>query len=162
MTIYLMQGAPGSGKSTWIERNAPEACVVSADHYFYRPNWYSPNREYHFDPSKLGVAHASCMRKFIRAIELDGETLIVVDNTSPRVSDLSPYYAVAKALSEEPIVVVRVLCDPAVAAARNVHGVPAHAVERITAAMENPPPFWDCQLEVVNNNPASRKAARIY
>jgi len=139
--VVIMQGTPGAGKSSWIARALPGAVVVSADHHFMRDG------AYHFDPAGLGEAHAQCMRRFLDALGSGADT-VVVDNTSPRVSDLSPYYSVARAFNA-PVDVVRVVCDPKVAAARNVHGVPAAAVERIAASLEEPPPFWACEFMVV-------------
>jgi hypothetical protein len=63
---------------------------------------------------------------------------------------LSPYYLVAKAYGAD-VKIVRVVCDPEVAAARNAHGVPEAEVRRIAAVMEDPPPYWDCEFEVINN-----------
>lgn len=142
--VVILQGAPGAGKSTWIAANVPStAVVVSADHYFMRDG------EYRFDASKLGEAHAQCMRRFVEEIT-DATAFLVVDNTSPRVSDLSPYYSVARAFGAE-VTIVRVLCDPDLAAQRNTHGVPIEAVRRIAASLEDPPPFWACKLVTVRS-----------
>jgi hypothetical protein len=34
-------------------------------------------------------------------------------------------------------------CDPAIAAARNTHGVPRETVLRMARMMQDPPKFWD-------------------
>lgn len=143
--VYIMQGTPGAGKSTWIREHQPRAYVTSADHYFERDGGY------HFDPSKLGEAHAQCMRNFFTLLlRARVEDAIVVDNTSPQLSDLSPYYSVARAFGAE-VTIVRVLCDPDLAAQRNTHGVPIEAVRRIAASLEDPPPFWACKLVTVRS-----------
>lgn len=45
--LYVMVGAPGSGKSTWIEKNLPDAVVVSSDkkreELFNDVNWQGDN-----------------------------------------------------------------------------------------------------------------------
>jgi len=140
MRVIIMQGTPGSGKSTEASGFGPDATIVSADHYFEDPI----TGEYRFNPAKLGEAHASCMRSFLRACEdASAASVIVVDNTNITIDQMSPYYLVARAYKAS-VEVRRVACDPEVAAARNSHGVPRETVLRMARMMQDPPKFWDC------------------
>jgi len=143
--VYILQGVPGSGKSTWIGEHIPslrhavfgKPQIVSADFYFMQRGVYR------FDPSKLGAAHEACMDDFLSGVTAPAEERadIVVDNTNITALEMAPYYLAGRAKGFE-VVIVRFDVDVHVAAARNVHGVPLAAIERMAAAMADPPPFW--------------------
>lgn len=150
--VVVLQGVSGAGKSTYgrtlteaARAEGLHAVMVSADDYFLQLG----GGTYAFDPSKLQEAHATCFREFIRYLqsETDADTrrvdLIVVDNTNTTPHEVSPYMLAAQAFGFE-AAVHRVLCDPAVAAARNLHGVPTPSVramaDRITR--ERLPARW--------------------
>jgi predicted kinase len=138
--ISVMRGIPGSGKSTYARRIQQEAnavhqqeqerffllrlalpCqIVSADQFFME------NGVYRFDPKKLGDAHRQCMRDFLNLVT-QGCEHVIVDNTNLNVEDASPYVAVGEAMGYE-VTVVQIHCPPSVAAARNLHGVPAKRI----------------------------------
>lgn len=152
MRVIIMQGVPGSGKSTFTSslkagpNTQATVTVCSADHYFTDP----VSGEYHFNPDGLGEAHASCMRAFIAALR-DARTIddvVIVDNTNITIDQMSPYYLVARAYGV-PVEIVRVQCDPAIAADRNSHGVPRETVLRMARIMQDPPKFWDATFRVV-------------
>jgi hypothetical protein len=134
--------------------------VFSADHFFERSG------EYKFNLDFLGDAHNACLKGFLDAVRNTAPTKvyvmrgvpgsgkssyvknvtegIVCDNTNIGVAELAPYVASALAYGHD-VTVVRVLCDPAVAAARNVHGVPANVVKAKAewlARSGNLPPYW--------------------
>lgn len=150
MEIFILRGLPGSGKSTWAKARYPDALVVSADHYFQREG------EYKFDPRLLGEAHASCLRRYVRALqEEETSATVVVDNTNLSLVEIAPYAAVAEAFALR-FQVVTVQCDPFVAAGRNVHGVPheryAGLVARMAAGTEElktQRPWWPHRVEEV-------------
>ena len=124
--VTIMIGCPGSGKSTWIKNNeSPDAVVVSADHWFIQANG-----EYVFDPNQLGAAHADCMRRFREALANPDVEAIVVDNTNTSRKAVKPYLDAATAAGAITIGMI-LQVDPAVAAARNVHGVPLETIERM-------------------------------
>lgn len=134
--VVVLQGVSGAGKSTYgralteaARAEGLHAVMVSADDYFVQLG----GGTYTFVASKLQEAHAACFREFIHHLTSETQAatgrahLIVVDNTNTTLHELSPYLLAAQAFGYE-AVVHRVLCDPAVAAARNVHGVPTTSV----------------------------------
>lgn len=126
--VKILRGLPGSGKSTWQQANFPEAVVVSADQFFMVGD------EYRFNPALIGEAHGACFRGFIVALQA-GSPLVVVDNTSMSVAEIAPYILGAQAYGYT-AEIITLRCDPAIAAARNVHGVPVDVIlKRMAPAM---------------------------
>lgn len=133
MKVTILSGVPGSGKST-IARSM-YAVVCSADDHFL------VDGEYRFDVTKLADAHGACLRKFVHAIQAGKD--VVVDNTNTTSEEIIPYYAFAAAWGCD-IELVTVQCDPEVAAARCLHGVPVGAVKASAERIKNRvlPSFW--------------------
>jgi len=130
MKIVIMRGIPGSGKSTEVERLSIESHLNGMDMYVFSADYYfSRSGAYVFDGTKLGLAHGQCLRGFATALTHvhDADTLIVVDNTNLTVADMNVYVMLAQAYGV-PFEIRTLLCDPALAAARNRHGVPTHKV----------------------------------
>jgi predicted kinase len=138
--LIIMQGLPGSGKSTWAKNHYPTAAVCSADDFFV------VGGEYKFDPTKIGEAHKACFCRFLELVE--GYPIIVVDNTNPTLWELSPYIRVGEAKGYE-VTVVRVKTDPETCASRNVHGVPRQVILGMAKRIEKPLPFWNCTFQEV-------------
>jgi predicted kinase len=141
--VIVMQGIPGSGKSTDIKGQVwwmPSGglAVVSADHYFVELG----GGTYAFDPSKLPEAHGKCLRRFIEALQAGAE-VVIVDNTNTTAVECAPYMAAAAAWGYE-AEIRRIECDPEVAAARNTHGVPAAGVKAMAERLAafQPMPWW--------------------
>ena len=122
-TLVLMQGPPGSGKSTDARASYPGACIVSADDYF------SKNGRYEFNPVLLGAAHDECKGRARAAMER-GEPLIVVDNTNIRRAHVAVYHGLAAQFG---YAVIAHRCDGRFP---NTHGVPEEKVERMRRQME--------------------------
>ena len=147
MKAIILCGASGSGKSTWASTNHPDAIVVSADHYFI-----GDDGVYRFDPTKLGDAHGSCLRHFVKFAQSMTTDTVIVDNTNTTLVEIAPYVAVARAYGVEPE--IRVWHTWPVAGTedyerivrRNTHGVPVEAVTamrgRLIHTINNWPPFW--------------------
>jgi len=141
MRAKIFCGVSGAGKTTLIKEAYPGANVVSADYYFI-----GADGEYKFDPSKLGEAHGECLRAFVAHMTTSRSRWlpdIVVDNTNTTVAEIAPYAALALAYGFE-LEIVTVLCDPAIAHARNKHGVPLHSVQAMheRLAQREMPPWW--------------------
>lgn len=145
----VLRGVSGSGKSFIAKMIAADALAASrpvkihsADNFFVNPI----SLAYEFNPSKLGEAHATCLKSFLLNIQVVGNGICVVDNTNTTVAEFAPYVAFASAFGWETMIVT-VRTDWRVAAERNTHGVPAAGVEaqakRITQNDPLVPPFWD-------------------
>jgi len=130
MKVIIMRGLPGSGKSFFAKNLGGENVIVSADDYFLH------NGRYEFVPSKLGEAHAFCMRSFIDAIHNNVVDNVIVDNTNIRQWEIHPYYLVAQAYGL-PVEIVTVNCNAEKAFGRNQHGVPLAAIQRMAVALAN-------------------------
>jgi predicted kinase len=130
--VIIMSGVSGSGKSTYIEKHFPLATCCSADTYFL----HFDTKEYRFNASKLGEAHAACFRRFIEAVRGEDEwlasDLVVVDNTNTTIEEIAPYMigAAAYGYQAEIITFARptflAVCEAL--AMRNGHGVSADTI----------------------------------
>jgi tRNA uridine 5-carbamoylmethylation protein Kti12 len=154
MRVIIMQGASGSGKSTHVQElmiqifrdTGITARVCSADHFFM------DGSEYKFDPTKLGEAHASCMRKFTQELVAeDNSKVLIVDNTNTSKVEMAPYVAVAAAYGAT-VEIVRCVAPADVCASRNAHGVPAKACKAMVDRLEKPAKFWDVKFSEVQTN----------
>ncbi len=128
MKTIIISGIPGSGKSTH-SASIPGSVVCSAD------DWFCRFGEYIFDFRELANAHGACLRKFLEAM-VNQEEVVIVDNTNTTAEEIIPYYAVSAAYGRE-IELITVLCDPAIAAARNTHGVPFAGVAAMAERLIN-------------------------
>jgi predicted kinase len=151
MNIYILRAGSGAGKSTWTKSNHPNANVFSADTFFMATG------EYKFDPTKLGEAHATCLRSFVDYCQqerLDGTfsagkpvptEVAIVDNTNTTLAEFGPYAQVGLAYGHN-VSILTFLYDPAVAHARNTHGTPLKACidmhARLTEHTKLIPPWW--------------------
>lgn len=137
----ILSGVSGSGKSTYAS-----ALVKDEGYYFSADTYFMRGGTYHFDASKLTLAHASCFRDFLDGARQGKADLLVVDNTNTTATEIAPYVLGAQAFGYEPEIVT-IMCDTRdveSAAARNKHKVPLPVVlaqhrrlkERVL------PPWW--------------------
>ena len=138
-----MRGISGAGKSTYTKANHPTAVVCSADDFFIE----NGNGVYLFDREKLGKAHGRCQAQFEENLRR-GTREIVVDNTNTTMREMKFYLETAKKYGYE-VSVVRLAVDPKIAAARNLHGVPAEGIQN----MQNR--FQDFPGETIVNTSSS-------
>lgn len=132
MDIHILSGVPGSGKSTIANRIAcnhfkqwPEddglrevlakSIICSADDYYMKDGVYV------YDASKIGRAHATCLRKFNSLLH-EKAPVIIVDNTNVEVGDIAPYYAFGEAFDYR-VNIYTVICEPDIAYLRCLHSV---------------------------------------
>ena len=94
-TVTIMRGLPGSGKSTHVRDNFPDAVVASADDFFM-----DENGDYVFVRGKVGEAHQSCWTVFINAL-FNKERNIVVDNTNMCGWEYTNYVLLAREMGYE-------------------------------------------------------------
>jgi adenylylsulfate kinase-like enzyme len=128
VTLFIIRGLPGSGKSTLGEILAGKLSFA-ADDYFMEGD------EYKFDPSKLSLAHAQCLRRVRETLELgragvmakheDG-VRVAVCNTFSKEWEWRPYVEMAKELGVRYYVLNLFDNDTSLETLfeRNVHGVP--------------------------------------
>lgn len=146
-TLYLMQGIPGSGKST-IARAISEntgAVIFSTDDYWY----LNDPTKYQFDPNLIGEAHRwNQQRTLIRMMdakiyqdEVEGRNAdIIIDNTNIKNRDINPYLVLAS-LYNYTVQVVRVQVDPKLAIMRQHdrsadRRIPDDVIRRMNDKME--------------------------
>jgi predicted kinase len=146
MNVIILRGVSGAGKSLYARKLVREnkgAVVVSADDYFMQ------NGDYVFDRDSLGEAHKQCLLKFIEAVQGD-ERFIVVDNTNTRMTEVAPYYSVAKAHGYR-VRIVSVICSLEDLLDRS-YKVPNNVIcEQWQRFMkEEIPPWWKKEHEVRN------------
>lgn len=125
-TLYIMQGASGSGKSTiahFIQASVPNCKICSTDHHFYE------NGVYNFRPEKLGEFHSLNLVNAKRYLD-EGKS-VIVDNTNIKRWQCREYvkYAHEKGIH---VVFLRVNGN-----FQNQHGVPPEKVAEMRNQMEN-------------------------
>lgn len=125
LTLYIIRGLPGTGKSTLGKTLAGEQSFAADDYFMV-------DGEYKFDPSKLGEAHNQCARNVKNAL-LDGEAAVAVCNTFSCRWEYAPYIAMAKKIGARFYLID--LSDGATPVeelfARNTHGVPRHVFDNM-------------------------------
>lgn len=131
--VILMRGVPGSGKSTvaaalvrWLEAAGLTVRVVSADRHMVGKKHNDEN---------LREAHRLCRADFDEAVE-GGVGVVIVDNTN-----IEPKHYAHYCNHDGNTIAVQMQVDAAVAAGRNVHGVPRGAVNRMSEMLRK-----DCTL----------------
>ena len=136
MRVIILVGASGAGKSTWIEKNCPQAHVVSADKFFLVDGVHK------FDVTKMDKAHAYALRNFILYCAT-AKDLIVVDNTNTTIQEIAPYIAVANAYEADELEIVWFGTDRIKdLVRRNVHNVQEHTIRRHIDNMAKTKMFW--------------------
>jgi len=132
-TLIIMRGLPGSGKSTYVKENFPDAVVCSADSFFL-----NEDGEYIFVNWKLQQAHQHCFRTFIDAVTSDAET-IVIDNTNICRWEYENYTFMAEKFGYR-IRIIRMNfleSDIPLFGKRNVHGVPEFKINQMFERFED-------------------------
>ena len=142
MKVYIIRGAPGTGKTTEASKIMDEDENVvhcSADNYFYEVaalNGTSYLEE--FKPWLVGKAHQFCWGAFIHALVVMGEETIIVDNTNTYQWEYENYVLLAEQLGYEVEIIVTDMSESAeVYHERNTHGVPLEVIERMLREFEH-------------------------
>lgn len=114
--LYIIRGAPGSGKSTYAEQLVEAGY---ADVYFEADQFrYNKWGEYVFDPTETASCHQKCQAAVKEAL-LAGKD-VAVANTFTKLWEIQPYLN----MGASSISVVRMTYE-----FQNLHNVPSHVVE---------------------------------
>ncbi len=143
--VFVLQGASGSGKSTWMKqmadctrRDRPFAFVhvVSADF-----NMIDADDNYVFSLEKQAEGHKKALRDFAGAVHGSHQgdhtykAAIVVDNTNTRALFMEPYVALARAYGIE-VEVLSFRAPASICAARNNGRAPEEVVRGMVEVIE--------------------------
>lgn len=127
MMLILMQGLPGSGKSTkakQIYQQTPHSVICSTDDFRYDERGeYVHNHE---DNGKVHGQNQQRVWEFLCA-----HLTVIVDNTNTTQREAQPYIDMAKTLGC-PIKIVK--CEYP---GKDSHGVPEHIIEVMKARMQD-------------------------
>ena len=135
---FIMVGVSGSGKTTWLANNHPDALICSADDYHMK------HEVYRFDGANLNLAYQASIRKFVDGC-VRGVEKIASDNTNASIDQLAPYYMIASSYGYE-VNIIRLVVKPDECFKRNSHGTPSETCVRqnrsIFFMMEALPVYW--------------------
>lgn len=166
MHVWIMIGASGSGKSTYIEKKLGtvgrelncirplrdggmsrycegDAVLIAADDVVFD--------EYgDFHVGRLAHAHSLCVREYCSLIRMRAEerpNLIVVDNTNTSPWELSPYVSVAMAHEKGiELKIVAHMTPWQRCVTRSIHDTPSQVIRAQSRRMERMldewPTFW--------------------
>lgn len=123
--LYIIRGAPGSGKTTLAQKFHEMGLVGSV----FEADMFMTNSEgdYHFDPRRLKDCHKKC-QDAVRLTLSRGES-VAVSNTFTRLWEMEPYLGM-----NYPTTVIR--CEGAFG---NIHGVPPEKVAEMRRRFEDYP-----------------------
>lgn len=134
--VTIMIGIPGSGKSTWVAANRPDATVCSADHFHT-----DKDGAYSWKLENQGRAHRECLRDFMAALDA-AEPEIVVDNTNTTLDQIAPYIALADAYGVFTEVIAMTSRHVDLCIAENVHSVPQRTIQHMLRAQTRLLFYW--------------------
>ena len=153
--LYIMRGTPGSGKSYDAERLGQGGVVYSTDDFFgqgeeYLANFAQAQKEGTIG-TLLGRYHKMNLDRAVKAME-QGITPIVIDNTNVKRREMRPYVEagivydydvefveptsrwwgeISQMLRKRGRTDAEIRRAAEKLAGRTLHGVPAHAIERM-------------------------------
>lgn len=121
--LVLVRGLPGTGKSTLAK--AMGYFHIEADQFFTDDYGH-----YEYDRSMIAQAHEWCRSGCLTALTHHKNVSVVVSNTFTRLSEMQPYFDMAKDLN----VPVRVI--EATGNFKNIHNVPKAVIEQMRERWE--------------------------
>jgi len=124
MTLYLVRGLPGSGKSTFAYRLA--TYVLEADQYFL------VNGIYQYNPKYIKEAHDWCQLETRHHLRQGHD--VAVANTFTQRWEMKPYYDMCSGKIIE-IIISTPLTDEELAA-RCIHKVPFEKINEMRRRWE--------------------------
>ena len=165
--VYIMRGISGSGKSFEALkiikeelRQMDEELLIPIEEldsdqpitYCSADTFFMINGGYHYDYSKIGEAHDSCLRKYFEALSSSTNRVIIVDNTHTELWEFAPYIALARVYGCE-IYIVEVYRDILACIRDNKHQVPANAIKAQFKRFEPTPKGIEKRVVIVGELP---------
>ena len=89
MTLYLIRGLPGSGKTTLAKRL--NMAYYEADQYFE-----DEDGKYNFNKAELHAAHDYCQRCVSAHMEQGTHLDVAVSNTFTTLQEMKPYFKIGR------------------------------------------------------------------
>lgn len=132
---FILQGAPGSGKSTissYIRSHVEDCSIHSTDSYFIKDGIYT------FNPRMIGKYHSLNLEAFTAS----QSQVKICDNTNTTQKEWCKY---AKNARSQGYIVIFLSCkemNPTVLASRTLHRVPIEAIGRMVSRMNRPYPQY--------------------
>lgn len=130
--VIIMRGITGSGKTTYLQNNYPNAFICSANDYFT-----DKDGNYNFIGPEVPQSHEYCKNAFVAALR-NSLSLIAVDNTAIKLWEFDFYLQLAEMYGYN-VRVVRMDGDPAIANTRSIRGIPESRVVSIYNNIESYP-----------------------
>jgi len=123
MTLILIRGLPGSGKSTIAKQF--NANHIEADMFFEKEGKYC------FEGNKIHDAHAWCQAE--AKYHLNQGKKVVVSNTFTTIREIEPYFNIAKSYKVSFKIIE---CNGSF---ESVHNIPIETMQRMKNRWENLP-----------------------
>ncbi len=139
--VIIMKSVAGGGKSTLAKKltaNEPNHIICSADDYHYFGLEQTPSN-YKFDFNNLHMAHKTCQRKFVEALN-NNVSLIVVDNTNIKSRDYKFYFLTAVEYGYEVEFHTIIGGNAEQHFNSNIHNVPRQIIEKMIEGLKPCPP----------------------
>ena len=153
LTMLIMRGLPGSGKSSLVRRilkTYPQAEVCSADAYFTQADG-----SYQYDRDKIKEAHIYSQEK-AEALCRDACNLVIVDNTHVKRWELQPYLNIATKFRYSVVILepqTPWAKDPEQLAMRNSHNVKESVIRKKVKEWQEIRPRYFCwQLNLADSH----------
>ena len=130
-TVIILRSTSGAGKSTFAEYitslKSENYTIVCADDYFV-----DSKGNYNFNAQDLGKAHSECRQKFLNALSI-GTELVVVANTNSKPSEFEFYEEAAKEFDYQVFFIVLEKRHNN----NNLHNCPQSSIERQAQNIKN-------------------------
>ena len=146
LTMIIMRGLPGSGKSSLVGRilkTYPQAEVCSADAYFTQADG-----SYQYDRNKIKEAHTFSQER-AETLCRDACNLVIVDNTHVKRWELQPYLNTAAKFRYSVVILepqTPWARNPEQLAVRNSHNVNENAIRKKLKEWQEIRPRYFCWL----------------